>query len=68
MLEAEDRIKAAVIREAVTKERETKVAAEVKRGPSGGLNFVIPDVPSKQSVEELEKELGIDAEANVKSS
>lgn len=56
MLEAEDRKKAQVIRAAA---EEAKKAKDIKRGPSGGLTA---DIPQNQSIEELEKELGIEQE------
>lgn len=56
LLEAEDRRQAQIMREATERER-TNVAKEPERGPSGGIAAVIED--KKQSIEELEKELGV---------
>lgn len=56
MLEAEDRKQASLFREQAKHEQELKLAAQIPRGPDGGLNVTIPD---RNSIEELEKELGI---------
>lgn len=59
MMEAEDRIKAQKMREAAAA-HQAAIAKEPDRGSSGGLKVIIGDTPSSQSVEELERELGVD--------
>src|SRR5262245_60112860 len=55
MLEAEDRKTAEMLR--AKEEESLKLAKDTPRGESGGLKVTIPDTP--QTVDELEKELGI---------
>lgn len=58
MLEEEDRKQAQLIRESA--ERNAKLAKAVDRGPSGGLTTIIGDKTQEESINKLEKELGIE--------
>lgn len=61
MLEEEDRKKAQVLRAVAAQER--GAALNVERGPSGGLKAdILPDPTRDESIEKLEKELGLDDE------
>jgi len=62
MLEAEDRKKAALMREAEA--AKLKLAADTARGPSGGLAVAVPFSSNAEAerISELEKELGISDE------
>lgn len=53
MLEAEDRKTAQLM-------REEQLAKDLLRGSSGGLKVDIPDVKVNQTIEDLEKELGVE--------
>ena len=65
MLEAEDRRLAQVLQErartmANQVHTDDKTAVNIQRGESGGLTAIIGDKSSTESIEQLEKELGID--------
>jgi hypothetical protein len=66
MLEAEDRKQAQLNREAEEKAKrsaeasELKKAMDLKRGQSGGLSVTIGGETTSQSIDNLEKELGIE--------
>jgi len=57
MLEAEDRKKAEIMRAALKTAEDNKKAADLKRGPSGGVTSNIND-----DIAKLEREVGIEEE------
>lgn len=60
MLEAEDREKAKILNAQAKHEQELKLAAHISRGETGGLNYQSRGEAEEQTIEELERQLGID--------
>lgn len=60
LLEAEDRKKAALLREKEEESKKLRVAADIPRAASGGVAVTLPNTSTEESIANLEKELGIE--------